>query len=157
MALQGNIAATDYTSATAEVFAILSAAIAAQTIVADYMPVLRTPGDVETLATKRDVTEIYIKSAYQTVTDSQSSFRNGNLKRKYTATGMLGVQILCPKNDPSAYGYGKLLAGLVQNAFRQPPSGGSVWYSNQRIIEVGAVQNDNQINVFVTCSYETEG
>jgi hypothetical protein len=159
-------AAIDYAAACTEIFSVLTTAwndedTGAQSIALtvfgdgnDYLPVLRTPGD--RVVEDRNVALVMGKAAYQTITDTQSSFRNGNETRKYTATGMLGVQILCPKNVAKAYVYGRLLARLVQKAFRNPPSGGSVWYRDQRIIEVGSVQNDNQINIFVTASYETE-
>lgn len=165
--IEGANLAVDYSSATAEIFSVLTAAyndpdigalvLTTQVLGAGngYVPTLRTPGDID--VTPRDVSKILVKSAYQTVTDSQSAFRNGYGARKYTATGMLGIQVLCPKNVANSYVCGKLLASLVQKAFRNPPSGGSVWYSNERIIEVGSVQNDNQINIFVTASYETEG
>lgn len=156
--------ATNYKTATDEIYAILTNAWTdsvngAQPILEallgsgnGYLPTLRIPGDIVT--TDRDVRKIEARCGYVAGPDGQSAFRNGDLNKKYTATGRLAVQLFCPKNVAKAYEGGKLLAILVQSSFQTPPPGGSVWYKDQRILEVGSIQNDNQINVLVTATYE---
>jgi hypothetical protein len=155
---------TDYIGATTEIFDVLKNAWIADAgapgilttlfgVGKGYTPVLLCPGDIHT--EDLDVSKIYAKAAYQTVTEPQTAFRSGDGTRLFEATGMLGVQVYCPKNVAKAYLGGKLLARLVQSSFRNPPAGGSVWYFNQRIIEQGAVQNSNQINIYVSCRYQT--
>jgi len=67
---------------------------------------------------------------------------------------MLGVHIRYHRNDDVEVKIARLLAQVVQKAFR---SARSDWisFSNERIVEAGFLKGKYQINIFVTCSFET--
>lgn len=75
--------------------------------------------------------------------------------QRYTATGLLFVQLFCPKSDAEAKAKGERLAELARNAFRGVETPGGVWFRNPRATPIPSQGNALRFNVVVEYEYDS--
>ena len=93
----------------------------------------------------------------QTVTDEQATLSNceGTPNQfKYTAEGLIFVQLFLPKDDLQANEKGEKLAVIARNAFRKKSTAGGVWFKNARIQEQPQEELFYRFNVVAEYSYD---
>lgn len=99
-----------------------------------YVPEVRWPNDQE-----RDLPageKFWARLSIQTVLSEQTTLAasvEGAGKRRYTSSGLIFVQLFCPKSNVEADELGKLLAETAQNSFRGKSTPGKVTFSHVRI------------------------
>lgn len=126
-----------------EMFAVFKAAWDTTALAVTYTDV---PGSVP------QAEEGWARLVLRHATGNQRGFGATNV-RKYTQTGVLVVQVFAPIGDGSTKAYE--LAQLVLAAYRQA-RGGSVWYRDTYIKEIGCEGAFEQINVLINFTYDDE-
>lgn len=104
------------------------------------------------LPEKPIVDEFWCMVSTQTVMSEQATFRN-NIKR-YTTSGLLVVQLFCPRSDSQSMQKGRELAELVQTTFRSGETANGVWFRKVRINELPAEENSYRFNVVVEYEFD---
>jgi len=144
---------TTYEEAIDEMFTAFNTAwLASSAAVASYVPDVRWPG-VEEPDTP-DPSAFWSRISQQTVMEEQSTLRNGDAGQRYTADGLVFVQIFCPKSDPEAMTKGRKLATIARNAFRGHTTSGKVWFRNTRINELPPEEKFYRFNVVAEYEYD---
>lgn len=118
-----------------------------------YVPDVRWPG--APLATVPDYTKLWARVSLQIVTDEQASLANNNDKRFFWATGLLFIQLFCPRNVGGSIDKGRLIAEQIQNKFRHQSTSGEIWYRNAKVVELPETEDSYPINVIVQFKYKT--
>ena len=118
-----------------EIFALFNAAWEANTAaIVGYVPEVRWQGVQE-----RDLPEsskFWVRVSKQTVFEEQATLSTCEGKpgqKKYTASGLVFVQLFCPKSNAQAVELGQKLAKVARNAFRGKTTPGKIWFRNARI------------------------
>ena len=120
--------------------------------IAGYVPEIRWQG-----VQYRDLpdgSKFWVRLSKQTVFEEQATLSTCEGvpgQRKYTASGLVFVQIFCPKSNTQAFELGQKLAKLARNAFRGKSLPGKVWFRNTRINNVG--DEDQMIRLNVIADY----
>ncbi len=99
-----------------------------------YLPEVRWQNDQETETP--DGSKFWARVSQQIVLASQTTLANqvsGPDKKRYTASGLVFVQIFCPKSLTTSDQLGRQLAELAQNAYRGKSTSGCIWFRNVRI------------------------
>lgn len=78
-------------------------------------------------------------------------------QRKYTANGLVFVQLFMPKSNHQAFELGQQLAVIARNAFRGKSTPGNIWFRNVRINEVQPEELYFRINVISQFEYDELG
>ena len=122
-----------------EIFALFSAAWLANTpAIVGYMPDVRWPNIEEPAKPPSD--KFWARVSNKTVLEEQCSMsacvEQPGLRR-YEISGLVFVQIFCPKQLATASELGKKLAIIARNAFRgKQTEPGRVWFRNTTINEL---------------------
>lgn len=115
--------------------------------VVGYVPEIRWQGKEKTEIP--DKTLFWIRLSTQLVLERQSSLSTdvtGPGKRQYESSGLIFVQLFCPKTTINALYLGRLLAQLARNVFRRQNA--NVTYRNARINDnLESEQDFHRINV----------
>ena len=83
---------TTYTEAVDQIFGIFNSDWeAGSASIVGYVPEIRWPGVEE--PTKPDLTKYWARVSQQTVDDTQTGLRNGSCGQRYTASGLVFIQI----------------------------------------------------------------
>jgi len=144
---------TDYISAVDQMFALFNAAFSASApAIVGYMPDVRWQGIDE--GTTPDASKFWCRVSQQTVIEEQSTIADENGKRRYTADGLLFVQLFCPISDVEAMEKGRKLAVIARNAFRGKATSGKVWFRNVRINELPKEESAYRFNVVAEYEYD---
>lgn len=112
---------------------------------------------------ERDIPEpskFWCRVSRQTVTEEQATLstcegRPG--QKKYTASGLVFVQIFCPKSNQQAFELGQKLAKVARNAFRGKSTPGGIWFRNVRINELSPEELYERLNVVAEFEYDELG
>jgi hypothetical protein len=102
---------------------------AGTTAIVGYIPIVRWPGVEEPNALPSD--KFWARISLQTVSDGQTSFRDGVNGKRYTANGLIFVQNFAPMSVSDAAAKLRALATISRDAFRKPAS--TVWFRNARM------------------------
>jgi len=144
---------TTYVEAIDEMFSLFNDAWLGQSAaVVSHVPVVRWPG-VEEPGTP-DAAKFWARVSQQTVLEEQSTISDDNGKRRYTASGLIFVQLFCPKSEPAAMENGRKLAVIARNSFRGKTTSGKVWFRNARINELAPEESAYRFNVVAEYEYD---
>lgn len=78
-------------------------------------------------------------------------------KHRYTAMGLVFVQVFCPMTDAQATDKGRRLAELARNAFRGKEATGGVWFRNVRINELPPEEDLYRFNIVAEYQFDDVG
>lgn len=146
--------ATTYHAAIDEMFATADGVLIgyAATLLG-YALDVRWPG--VPVSSKPDKTRLWARVSAQIVTDAQVSLANANRISLFQATGLLNVQLFCPRNVGASIDNGRLIGEAIQNAFRTLSTSGEIWYTNQKVVELPEAGESYPITVSVRYTYKT--
>jgi len=144
---------TTYVEAIDQIFSLFNSAwVANSSAIAGYVPEVRWPG-VEETGTP-DASKFWARVSQQTVLEEQATLSDNNGKRRYTADGLIFVQLFCPKSDVEAMDKGRKLAVIARNSFRGKTTSGKVWFRNARINELAPEESAYRFNVVAEYEYD---
>jgi hypothetical protein len=144
----------DYVSAIDAMFSIAQAAIARVSDNIVHIAETRWPGVAEKNPPNENV--YWIRVSEQVVLSGQASLSSSVGKagsKRYETTGLLFIQIFCPKSDPTAVPNGRLIQTALVNAFRAPSGDSNLWFRNQMPKPMSFNPTSYQFNVAVTYQY----
>lgn len=81
-----------------------------------------------------DNSKYFARVSQQGVNDRQRTLKTSH--NRYDVTGLLFIQIFCPRSDMEAMYKGRQLSQIVKNAYRGVQTGNNVWFRNVRIKEL---------------------
>lgn len=155
-----------YEKAVDEMFSLFLAAWTANTAaVVGYVPEIRWQGvkPPEGQPEKPDGDKYWVRVSQQTVIEEQTSLsacvvdnENGGTlpASRFTASGLLFVQLFCPKSDARSMEFGRKLAMIARNAFRGKKTESGVWFLNVRINPLDSEELWNRFNVVAETEYD---
>lgn len=107
------------------------------------------------------INEFFARIATQQVGEPQSTFKSGvaeDSSRRYTANGLVIVQLFLPMSDSQAMRKGLLLGQMVKEAFRGKSTASCVWFRNARINDaIPPEENLYRLNVIAEYEYDEVG
>lgn len=152
---------TTYSEAIDAMFALFNdawvdgaGALAETTLVPD----IRWPGVEEPEIPPVD--SFWCRVSTQQVSEPLTSFKSGvapTENKRYSAVGLLFVQIFCPMSDSRAMEKGRLLAELARDAFRGKQTANDVWFRNARIQNLPPEDRFYRFNIVVEYTYDDIG
>jgi len=149
----------EYDDVNDEINALFLAAWnAGTTALVGYVPEIRWQG-----VQYRDLpdgSKFWVRLSKQTVFEEQASLSNCEGlpgQKKYTASGLVFVQLFCPKSNTQAFELGQKLAKLARNAFRGKTTPGKIWFRNVRINELSPEELYERFNVVTEFEYDELG
>lgn len=101
--------------------------------------------------------KFWARISQQTVTEQQSALAGNDLQRRYTADGLLFVQIFSASDDIANYNKAAQLAALIKTAFRGKQTDGCIWFRNVRIQEIPPENAWYRLNVVAEYQYDEIG
>lgn len=107
-----------------------------------------------------DGSQFWARLSKQTVFEEQATLSTCEGKpgqRKYTASGLVFVQLFCPKSNTQAFELGQKLAKVARNAFRGKTTPGKIWFRNTRINEINPEELYERFNVVTEFEYDELG
>lgn len=150
---------TTYADAIDAMFAKFRTAwIAATAAIVAYVPEVRWPGVENPALPSTDV--YWARVSQQTVIERQTTLSNDvgePGKKRYTTSGLIFVQIFCPKSDSRAMERGRALAVVARNAFRGHTASGVVWFRNAHVNELPPEELALRFNVVAEYEYDELG
>lgn len=150
---------TTYSEARNQINALFLAAWnAGSPAISTYIPEIRWKGDAK--RELPDGSKFWCRVSIQTVLEEQSTLSTCEGKpgqKRYTASGLVFVQIFCPKSDTQAYSKGGKLAEVARNGFRGKSTPGKVWFRNARINELDPEELYERFNVVTEFEYDELG
>lgn len=147
---------TTYEDAIDEMFSIIRLAFNSNAgAIVGYIPDIRWPGIKE--EGTPDASKFWARVSQQTVIEEQTTLRGNAGEKRYTASGLIFVQLFCPFSDVAGYPKGRKLAKMARNAFREAPSSGKVWFRNARINELASEDGAYRFNVVTEYEYDEIG
>lgn len=145
---------TSYVLAIKSMFALFNTAWAANTTaIAGYVPKVYWPGIED--AAKADPTKFWARVSQQTVLESQTTLAEPT--KRFTAKGLIFIQLFCPKTNSTSIDLGRSLAVVARNAFRGKTSSQHVWFRDARINELPSEESYHRFNVVVEYEYDEMG
>lgn len=107
-----------------------------------------------------DGSKFWVRVSKDTVFERQATLsvcEGSPGQRKYTASGLVFVQLFMPKSNAQAYELGQQLAVVARNAFRGKTTPGNIWFRNVRINEINPEELYYRINVIAEFEYDEIG
>lgn len=126
--------------------------------IAGYLPEIRWQG--VQYRSLPDGSKIWGRVSIQTVFEEQTTLSTCEGKpgqKRYTASGLVFVQLFCPKSDTESYAKGGKLAKIARDAFRGKSTPGKVWFRNARINEIPPEELYERYNVVTEFEYDELG
>jgi hypothetical protein len=147
---------TTYSTAIKSMFSLFFTAWqAGATSIVGYIPNINWPGIEK--PTKEDASKFWARVSQQTVDEGQTALAGAGSRRRYTAKGLIFIQLFCPKTDSRSIDLGRSLAVLARDSFRGKISTENVWFRNVRIQELDAEESYHRFNVVVEYEYDEMG
>lgn len=144
---------TTYEEAVDEIFTLINTAWLANTAaIVGYVPEMRWPGVEE--PDKPDYSKHFARSSQQTVTEEQSTLKDGEGSQRYTASGLVFIQIFCPKSEGKTMANGRKLAIVGRDSLRGKKTTGGVWFRKVRIRELEPETKWYRFNVIAEYEYD---
>lgn len=104
-----------------------------------------------------DGSKFWVRVSKQTVFEEQTALsvcEGAPGQKRYTASGLVFVQIFCPKSNTQAFELGQELAKIARNAFRGKTTPGKIWFRNVRINELNPEELYERFNVVTEFEYD---
>jgi hypothetical protein len=98
---------------------------------------------------KPDSSKFWLRISQQTVLERMETLANP--VKRYQTSGLVFIQIFCPKIALNSFYTGRLLAELCRNIFRGRTD--NVWFKNSRIKELGPEDSYYRFNVISEYEY----
>lgn len=147
---------TNYSGATDQINQVFFDAWTANAAaVIGYVPEVRWQDVTE--PDTPDGSKYWARVSIQTIDEPQTTFAvgvSGPDKRRYTAYGLVFVQLFGPKSDVTSSEKIKQLAEIAKNAYRGKATSGKVWFRNVRINELGPEELFIRRNVVAEFEYD---
>jgi hypothetical protein len=144
---------TTYEEAVDQIFGIFKTAWdAGASAIVGYTPEVLYPGVEEPKTMPKD--KYWSRISQQTADEPQTGMRNGENGQRYTTSGLVFVQIFCPKSESLGLTNGRLLANLARNSYRGNATDCKVWFRNARIVELDPEENWYRLNVVAEYEYD---
>lgn len=144
---------TNYVEAIDEIFGTFNAAWQAGAAgIVGYVPEVRYVG-VE-LPTSPASGKFWARLSSQGVKEPQATF-NGVAVQRYTAYGLIFVQLFCPKSVSNSMQLGRKLAELTKNCYKGVSTQNCVWFRNGRIQELEPEDLFYRFNIVTEYEYDT--
>jgi hypothetical protein len=96
----------------------------------------------------------WVKVWQETVTENQATFTNQNSKKRFEVSGLVFVQILCPRQITNSVELGRRLAMIAKDAFRGHSTSGKVWFRNAQVKEIAPDEKFHRFNVIAEYNYD---
>ena len=123
--------------------------------VVGYVPDIRWQNVEE--ASTPDGSKFWGRVSTQTVFEEQttlSTCEGAPGQKRYTSSGLVFVQIFCPKSNAQANEFGKKLSEVARSSFRGKSTPGNVWFRNVRINELPPEDLFYRFNVVAEFEYD---
>lgn len=104
-----------------------------------------------------DGSKFWARVSVQTVLESQATFSNDAAKpwqKRYTSSGLVFVQIFCPKSNQLSGEIGRKISEIARNSFRGALTPSNVWFKNARISEAAPEELFYRFNVVAEFEYD---
>lgn len=137
---------TNYTGAIDEIFGAFKDVWANTDDIVGYVPVIRWPGIEEGTP---DASKFWTRISQQTVLSGQKTL--SNTTRIFETSGLIFIQIFCPKSIVNSFNLGRQLAQKALETFRSRTS--NVRFINARIQELPSEENFYRFNVVSEYDY----
>lgn len=159
----------NYEKAIDEIFSLFLLAWNANSAsIVGYVPEIRWQGvrPAEGLPEKPEGDKYWVRVSTQTVIEEQTSLsacvekdENGATlpASRYTASGLVFIQLFCPKSDARSMEIGRKLAMIAKKAYRGKKTESGVWFLNVRINPLDDEQLWNRFNVIAETEYDEIG
>jgi hypothetical protein len=142
-----------YETAIDEIFARFNQVWETETpIVTGDAPEIRWQGIEE--PKKPPFGKYWTRVSQETVFEEQITLRDPTCGQRHRTTGLLFIQIFCPRSDARAMENGRKLAVIARNAYRAYKTLGGAWFRNSRILELEAEPEWIRFNVVVEYEYD---
>ncbi len=139
-----------------EIFAIFKASWdASSAAVTGYIPKIEYQG-----AQPRNVPDTakhWCRISIQTVSEKQASFARNAGEKKFTAFGLVYVQIFSPRSENNGFEKGLFLGKIAKKSFRGKSTPGAVWFYNVRLNELTPEDSFYRLNVVAEYEYDEVG
>lgn len=123
-----------------------------------YVPETRWWGIEE--PTLPDGSKFWCRVSVQSANETQacfSSYDDTPNKKRYNCSGLVFVQIFCPKSNAKAAELGRSLAQIAKKAFRGKSTADGVWFRNVRINELAPENLFYRFNIIAEFEYDEIG
>lgn len=150
---------TTYSEARNQINELFAAAWKANTAaIAGYVPNIEWQGVQP--RDKPESSKYWARVSVQSVFEEQTTLstcegRPG--QKRYTASGLVFVQLFCPKSIIGSFETGGKLAQVAKKAFRGKTTPGKVWFRNCRINELEPEALFYRFNVVTEFEYDELG
>lgn len=145
--------------ARGEVFALFKESWDVETeAIAGYVPHVEYQG-VQPRPTP-DTEKHWARISIQTVGENQTSLSTSEGaagQKRYTAYGLIFVQIFSPRSLNNGFDKGLQLADIAKNAFRGKTTPGKIWFRNVRVNELEPENSFYRLNVVAEFEYDEQG
>lgn len=139
-----------------EIFALFKAAWDSGTpVITSYIPKIEYQGVQP--ASIPDTTKHWCRISIQNVSEGQASLSNSVGKQKFTAYGLIFVQIFSPRSENNGFQKGLLLGQVGKKAFRGKKTVGGIWFRNVRLAELDPEDSFHRLNVIAEYEYDELG
>lgn len=119
-----------------------------------YAPDVRYVGQPK--AERPDQEKLWIRISSSVVTDDLSAIPNATGQKLYQASGLLSVELYCPRNVAGSVStFGLPLGEAIRSAYRSSGSSGEISFTNQKIVQMTETDESYLILVSVRFTYQT--
>jgi hypothetical protein len=146
----------EYDQANDEINALFLAKWNAESAaIAGYIPAIEWQG-----VTQRDApdgSKFWVRVSKQNVFEEQSTLSTCEAlpgQKRYTSSGLVFVQLFCPKSYQRSFEIGQTLAKLARDSFRGKSTDGGIWFRNVRINELPPEELYQRFNVIADFEYD---
>lgn len=150
---------TTYPEAVDEMFSLLNTAwIANSAAIVGYLPELRWPNQEQ--PSTPDGSKFWGRVSQLTVQEIQTTLSDAcgeNGQKRYTASGLIFVQLFAPKSTASSADTLRNLAQMLKTALRGHTTSGKVWFRNAQVKELSAENQSWRSNVVAAYEYDEVG
>ena len=99
----------------------------------------------------------WCRASLQNVSEGQASLsisEGAPGRKRYTAFGLVFVQIFSPRSEANGFENGLLLSQVAKGAFRGKTTPGKVWFRNVRMQELEPEDSFYRLNVVAEFEYD---
>lgn len=127
--------------------------------VVGYIPEVRWP--YKEVATIPSGSKYWVRFSSQNVFEEQTTLSSScglPGQKRFTASGLVFIQLFLPQSDAANGDKGRQLAMIARDAYRGKSTSGKVWFRNARINDGIAPENSfNRLNVVAEFEHDDLG
>lgn len=123
-----------------------------------YVPEVRWANNEEPTKPAND--KFWLRLSLLNAKESQSTLSNcegAPGKKRYTAAGLVYMQLFCPKSTVNADQLGQQLSKVARNAYRGKKTAGGIWFRNVRIVPTIPEELFYRFNIIAEYTYDEIG